>query len=109
MSVWRNHMFTIGMNSYANSFFTLTTMAVAFLREIKIFNWIGTMWGGKIQFKTPMLFSIGFLFQFPHCRPDRHHDGLLAVRLAASLSYFVVAHFHYVIVGGILFALFAAF
>src|SRR6266481_4698635 len=62
MSVWAHHMFTIGMNSYANSFFTLTTMAVGVPTGIKIFNWIGTMWGGRIQFKTPMLFSIGFLF-----------------------------------------------
>ncbi len=109
MSVWAHHMFTIGMNSYANSFFTLTTMAVGIPTGIKIFNWIGTMWGGRIQFKTPMLFSIGFLFQFLIA-------GLTGIMMAASpfdwqlsLSYFVVAHFHYVIVGGILFALFAAF
>jgi heme/copper-type cytochrome/quinol oxidase subunit 1 len=109
MSVWAHHMFTIGMNSYANSFFTLTTMAVGVPTGIKIFNWIGTMWGGKIQFRTPMLFSIAFLFQFLIA-------GLTGIMMAASpfdwqlsLSYFVVAHFHYVIVGGILFALFAAF
>jgi cytochrome c oxidase subunit I len=109
MSVWAHHMFTIGMNSYANSFFTLTTMAVGVPTGIKIFNWIGTMWGGKIQFKTPMLFSIAFLFQFLIA-------GLTGIMMASSpfdwqlsLSYFVVAHFHYVIVGGILFALFAAF
>src|SRR5438128_11070082 len=109
MSVWAHHMFTIGMNSYANSFFTLTTMAVGVPTGIKIFNWIGTMWGGRIQFKTPMLFSIGFLFQFLIA-------GLTGIMMAASpfdwqlsLSYFVVAHFQYVIVGGILFALFAAF
>src|SRR6202051_2473186 len=109
MSVWAHHMFTIGMNSYANSFFTLTTMAVGIPTGIKIFNWIGTMWGGKIQFKAPMLFCIGFLFQFLIA-------GLTGIMLAASPfdwqlgnSYFVVAHFHYVIVGGILFALFGAF
>jgi cytochrome c oxidase subunit 1 len=109
MSVWAHHMFTIGMNSYANSFFTLTTMVVGIPTGIKIFNWIGTMWGGRIQFKTAMLFSIGFLFQFLIA-------GLTGIMMAASpfdwqlsLSYFVVAHFHYVIVGGILFALFAAF
>src|SRR5579872_2891848 len=109
MSVWAHHMFTIGMNSYANSFFAITTMAVGIPTGIKIFNWIGTMWGGRILFKTPMLFSIGFLFQFLIA-------GLTGIMMAASpfdwqlsLSYFVVAHFHYVIVGGILFALFAAF
>jgi len=109
MSVWAHHMFTIGMNSYANSFFTITSMAVGIPTGIKIFNWLGTMWGGQIQFKAPMLFCIGFLFQFLLA-------GLTGIMLASSPfdwqlsnSYFVVAHFHYVIVGGILFALFAAF
>jgi len=109
MSVWAHHMFTIGMNSYANSFFTITSMVVGIPTGIKIFNWLGTMWGGKIQFKTPMLFCIGFLFQFLIA-------GLTGIMLASAPfdwqlnnSYFVVAHFHYVIVGGLLFALFAAF
>src|SRR6201993_810439 len=109
MSVWAHHMFTIGMNSYSNTFFAITTMCVGVPTGIKIFNWLGTMWGGRIHFKTPMLFSIGFLFQFLIA-------GLTGIMLAAapfdwqlSLSYFVVAHFHYVIVGGILFALFGAF
>src|SRR5215510_1244120 len=109
MSVWAHHMFTIGMNSYANSFFAITTMVVGIPTGIKIFNWLGTMWGGKIQLKTPMLFCIGFLFQFLIA-------GLTGIMLSAapfnwqlSGSYFVVAHFHYVIVGGILFALFGAF
>jgi cytochrome c oxidase subunit 1 len=109
MSVWAHHMFTIGMNSYANAFFTITSMVVGIPTGIKIFNWLGTMWGGRIQFKTPMLFCIGFLFQFLFA-------GLTGIMLACapfdwqlSLSYFVVAHFHYVIVGGILFALFGAF
>ena len=84
-------------------------MAIAVPTGIKIFNWIGTMWGGKIQFRAPMLFCIGFLFQFLIA-------GLTGIMLGASPfnwqlsdSYFVVAHFHYVIVGGILFALFGAF
>jgi cytochrome c oxidase subunit I len=109
MSVWAHHMFTVGMNSYANSFFTITSMAVGIPTGIKIFNWLGTMWGGRIQFKTPMLFCLGFLFQFLIA-------GLTGIMLACAPfdwqlgnSYFVVAHFHYVIVGGILFALFAAF
>jgi cytochrome c oxidase subunit I len=109
MSVWAHHMFTIGMSSYANSFFAITSFMVGIPTGIKIFNWLGTMWGGRIQFKTPMLFCIGFLFQFLIA-------GLTGIMLASapfdwqlSLSYFVVAHFHYVIVGGILFAIFAAF
>ena len=64
MSVWAHHMFTVGMSSNANTFFVLSTMAIAVPTGIKIFNWLATMWGGKIHFKTPMLFCIGFLFQF---------------------------------------------
>jgi cytochrome c oxidase subunit 1 len=109
MAVWAHHMFTIGMNSMANTFFVLTTMIIAVPTGIKIFNWLGTMWGGRIQFKTPMLFCLGFLFQFLIA-------GLTGVMLGAAPfnwqlgnSYFVIAHFHYVIVGGIMFCLFGAF
>jgi cytochrome c oxidase subunit I len=109
MSVWAHHMFTIGMASYSNAFFVFTTMVIAVPTGIKIFNWLGTMWGGDLQLKTPMLFCIAFLFQFLIA-------GLTGIMLGAapfdwqlSGSYFVVAHFHYVIVGGILFALFGAF
>jgi cytochrome c oxidase subunit 1 len=109
MSVWAHHMFTVGMSSHANTFFVLTTMAIAVPTGIKIFNWLATMWGGQISFKAPMLFCTAFLFQFLVA-------GLTGIMLSAapfnwhlSASYFVVAHFHYVIVGGILFAVFAAF
>jgi cytochrome c oxidase subunit 1 len=109
MSVWAHHMFTIGMNSYANSFFAITTMAVGVPTGIKIFNWLGTMWGGRIQFKTPMLFAIAFLFQFLIAGLTGIIQAVVPFDWQLSLSYFVVAHFHYVIVGGILFAIFAAF
>jgi cytochrome c oxidase subunit 1 len=109
LSVWAHHMFTIGMNSYANSFFAITTMAVGVPTGIKIFNWLGTMWGGKIQFKTPMLFCIGFLFQFLIAGLTGIMLGSAPFNWQLSGSYFVVAHFHYVIVGGIVFALFGAF
>src|SRR5215472_3626635 len=109
LSVWAHHMFTVGMNSYANSFFAITTMCVGIPTGIKIFNWLGTMWGGRIHFKTAMLFCIAFLFQFLIA-------GLTGIMQAAapfdwqlSYSYFVVAHFHYMIVGAIVFAIFAAF
>ena len=109
MSVWAHHMFTVGMSANANTFFVLSTMAIAVPTGIKIFNWLATMWGGKIHFKTPMLFCIGFLFQFLIA-------GLTGIMLSAAPftwhlgnSYFVVAHFHYVIVGAILFATFGAF
>jgi len=109
MSVWAHHMFTVGMNAYGNTFFAFTTMVISVPTGIKIFNWLGTMWGGRIIFKTPMLFCIAFLFQFLIA-------GLTGIMLSAapfnwqlSASYFVVAHFHYVIVGAILFATFGAF
>jgi cytochrome c oxidase subunit 1 len=109
MSVWAHHMFTVGMSAGANTFFVLSTMAIAVPTGIKIFNWLATMWGGKIRFATPMLFCVAFLFQFLIA-------GLTGVTLAVapldwqlSNSYYVVAHFHYVIVGGILFCIFAAF
>jgi cytochrome c oxidase subunit 1 len=109
MSVWAHHMFTVGMASYSNAFFVLTTMAVGIPTGIKIFNWLGTMWGGKIHYTVPMMFALAFLFQFLIA-------GLTGIMLAAapfnwqlSGSYFVVAHFHYVIVGGIVFSVFGAF
>ncbi len=109
MSVWAHHLFTVGMSSVANTFFVLSTMAIAVPTGIKIFNWLATMWGGKISFRTPMLFCTAFLFQFLVA-------GLTGVMLSSAPmdwqlggSYFVVAHFHYVIVGGILFTLFGAF
>src|SRR5437879_5362679 len=107
LSVWAHHMFTIGMTSAGNTFFVLTTMLIAVPTGIKIFNWLATMWGGKIYFKAPMLFCIAFLFQFLIA-------GLTGVMMSSAPfdwqlgnSYFVVAHFHYVIVGGILFCIFA--
>ncbi len=108
MSVWAHHMFAVGMTSNSNTFFVLSTMAIAVPTGIKIFNWLGTMWGGKILFRVPMLFCIAFLFQFLIA-------GLTGIMLGAApfdwqltASYFVIAHFHYVIVGGILFTVFAA-
>jgi cytochrome c oxidase subunit 1 len=109
MSVWAHHMFTVGMGSAGNMFFTLSTMAIAVPTGIKIFNWLATMWGGKLDFRAPMLFCVAFLFQFLVA-------GLTGIMLSAAPfnwqlanSYFVVAHFHYVIVGGIMFALFGGF
>ena len=106
--VWAHHMFAIGMTSHANTFFALITMAVGIPTGIKIFNWLGTMWGGQIRFGTPMLWCLGFLFQFLIA-------GLTGIMLAAvpfdwqlTDSYFVVAHFHYVLLGGLMFTIFGA-
>jgi len=108
-TVWAHHMFTVGMGAAANTAFVLSSMIIAVPTGIKIFNWLATMWGGKIQFTVPMLFCTAFLFQFTLA-------GLTGIMLAVAPfnwqlhnSYFVIAHFHYVIIGGILFALFGAF
>ena len=107
LSVWAHHMFTVGMTSVSNAFFTLSTMLVGIPTGIKIFNWIATLWGGRIRFTTPMLFCIGFLFQFLIA-------GLTGIMLSVAPwnwqlhnSYFVIAHFHYVLVGAIVFCIFA--
>ncbi len=109
LSVWAHHMFTVGMTSVGNTFFTLSTMMISIPTGIKTFNWLGTMWGGKIRFATPMLFSAAFVLQWVLA-------GLTGIMLSVSPfdwqlhnSYFVVAHFHYVLVGAILFMIFAAF
>jgi len=109
LGVWAHHMFTIGMTSFGNAFFTLSTMLVSIPTGIKTFNWLATMWGGRIRFTTPMLFAIAFLFQWVIA-------GLTGIMLSVSAwnwqlhnSYFVVAHFHYVLVGAILFMIFSAF
>jgi len=100
---------SVGMGAAANTFFVFATMVISVPTGMKIFNWLATIWGGKVIFATPMLFCIGFLFQFLIA-------GLTGIMLGSAPfdwqltnSYFVVAHFHYVIVGGILFAVFAAF
>ncbi|HXJ43113.1 MAG TPA: cytochrome c oxidase subunit I, partial [Bryobacteraceae bacterium] len=107
MSVWAHHMFTVGMSSGANTFFVLSTMAIAVPTGIKIFNWLATMWGGKIRFMTPMLFCTAFLFQFLIAGLTGIMLGSAPFNWQLGNSYFVVAHFHYVIVGAILFAIFA--
>jgi cytochrome c oxidase subunit 1 len=108
MGVWAHHMFTIGMTSVGNTFFVLSTMLVSIPTGIKIFNWLATLWGGKIRFTVPMLFAIAFLFQFLIA-------GLTGIMLAIAPwdwqlhnSYFLIAHFHYVLVGAIVMNIFAA-
>jgi cytochrome c oxidase subunit I len=108
MTVWAHHMFAIGMGAPLNSAFAASTMLIAVPTGIKIFNWVATMYGGRIRFATPMLFACAFLFQFL-CA------GLTGVMLAVvplnwqvTDSYFVVAHFHYVLVGSLVFTIFGA-
>ena len=107
LGVWAHHMFTVGMISVGNIFFATSTFMVAVPTGIKIFNWLATMYGGNLRFEPPMLFCVGFLFQFLIA-------GLTGVMLGVAPfdwqlhdSYFVVAHFHYTLVGAFLFGIFA--
>ena len=107
MTVWAHHMYVTG--AVLLPFFSFMTMLIAVPTGVKFFNWIGTMWGGSLSFETPMLWSIGFLVTFLF-------GGLTGVMLASppidfhvSDTYFVVAHFHYVVFGTVVFAMFAGF
>ncbi len=106
-TVWSHHMFTTGLGPMANAAFALTTMAIAVPTGVKIFNWIGTLWGGSIRLRTPMLYALGFLAMFM----IGGFSGIMHSAAAADAqqhdSYFVVAHLHYVLIGGSLFALLA--
>ncbi len=107
MTVWAHHMYVTG--SVLLPFFALMTMLIAVPTGVKIFNWLGTMWRGSVTFETPIVFALGFLISFVF-------GGLTGVILASppldfhvSDSYFVVAHFHYVVFGTVVFAMFAGF
>ncbi len=106
--VWSHHMFTTGMGNVATAAFALATMAIAVPTGVKIFNWIGTLWGGQIMTRVPMMFALGFIWMFML-------GGFSGVMHAAAPAdaqqqdtYFVIAHFHYVLIGGATFALLAA-
>ncbi|MCM3110275.1 cytochrome c oxidase subunit I [Lederbergia lenta] len=106
--VWAHHMFTVGLGNIANAIFAVATMAIAVPTGIKIFNWLFTMWGGSIKFTTPMLYAAAFI-------PSFVMGGVTGIMQAAAPAdyqyhdtYFIVAHFHYVIVGGTVLAIFAA-
>jgi cytochrome c oxidase subunit I len=107
MLVWAHHMFTVGLPNSLNAFFMITSMTVAVPTGVKVFNWLATLWRGNLHLDTPMLYALGFLSVFVL-------GGLTGIYLAAFPvdwqvhdSYFVVAHFHYTLMGGAMFAIFA--
>ncbi len=104
-SVWAHHMFATGVVD--NLFFAITSMMIAIPTGVKFFNWIATMWRGKLRFETPMLFCMGFLFMFLIGGLTGPFLASPAIDYAVTDTYFVVAHFHYVLFGGSVFAAFA--
>ena len=106
--VWAHHMFTTGMNLELKIPFMLATMAVAVPTGVKIFNWLATMWRGSISFKTPLLFTVGFLALFTIGGINGVYQGSIPVDYKLQESYWVVAHLHYVLFGGSVMGLFAA-
>ena len=105
--VWSHHMFTTGMGTVATAAFSLATMAIAVPTGVKIFNWVGTLWGGHLQMRTPMLFALGFIWMFMFGGFSGIMHSAAPADAQQQDSYFVVAHFHYVLIGGSIFALLA--
>ena len=105
-SVWAHHMFTVGMPVGAQLFFMYTTLLIAVPTGVKVFNWLATMWQGSLTFETPMLFAIGFLFVFTIGGLTGVMLAMVPVDVQLHQTYYIVAHFHYTMVAGTLFALF---
>ena len=106
--VWAHHMFTVGLGPTANAIFAVATMAIAVPTGVKIFNWLLTMWGGSIKVTTPMLYALGFIPSFTMGGVTGVMQGAAPLDYQLHDSYFIVAHFHYVIVGGVVLAILAA-
>ena len=106
--VWAHHMFTVGMPLAGELFFMLTTMMIAVPTGVKVFNWVATMWKGSMTFETPMLFALGFVIMFTIGGFSGLMLAIAPVDFQYHDTYFVVAHFHYVLVPGAVFSIIAA-
>jgi cytochrome c oxidase subunit 1 len=107
--VWAHHMFVTGLGPVAISAFGLSTMLIAIPTGVKIFNWLGTVWGGSVRLTTSMLFSLGFIVMFTVGGLSGVTHAIVPADTQQTDTYYVVAHFHYVLFGGLVFALFAGF
>src|SRR5271163_1055471 len=107
--VWGHHMFATGMGPVADSAFAITSMLIAIPTGVKVFSWIATVWGGRLRFTTAMLFALGFILEFTIGGLSGVMHASAPIDLEQTDSYFIIAHFHYVLFGGVLMAILAAF
>ena len=105
--VWSHHMFATGMGPIADTYFSLVTMLIAIPTGVKIFNWLGTVWGGSLQYKTPLYFALGFIAMFIIGGLSGVMHASPPADLQQTDTYFIVAHFHYVMFGGSIFGIVA--
>jgi cytochrome c oxidase subunit 1 len=105
--VWAHHMFAVGLGPIPNTAFALSTMFIAVPTGVKIFNWLATLWGGSLRFKTPMLFAIGFIAMFIIGGLSGVTHSITPADYQQTDTYYIVAHLHYVLFGGSIFGLFA--